>query len=169
MNKFYCYFWLREDGTPYYVGKGTRHRAYTKYFHCSDVPKDKSRIIIQYYNSEEEALEAEVFFIEYFGRLDLNTGILRNLTNGGDNPPRYKGKNKKAQCHPDRKHKALGLCQLCYKDKWRRTAGIPKRELKTHCIHGHPLDDQNTYILNGVRRCKRCMHRYYINRKMREQ
>lgn len=27
---------------------------------------------------------------------------------------------------------------------------------KTHCNHGHPFDEKNTAIRNGVRKCKRC-------------
>lgn len=80
---FYTYLWLRVDGTPYYVGKGCRGRAYL------DVkghrpPKEKSRILIQEFPSEADASAAEVFLISYYGRKDMGTGILRNLTDGGD-------------------------------------------------------------------------------------
>ena len=34
--------------------------------------------------SEGDAFEAERFLISYYGRVDLGTGSLRNLTDGGD-------------------------------------------------------------------------------------
>jgi hypothetical protein len=77
-NGFYTYLWLREDGTPYYVGKGRGKRA----FRCGAPPAE--RVIIQYHPSERDALVAEVFFIAYYGRKDLGTGCLRNYTDGGD-------------------------------------------------------------------------------------
>src|SRR5207253_2449071 len=41
-------------------------------------------ILVQPYPSEADAFAAEVFLISYFGRKDLGTGCLRNLTDGGD-------------------------------------------------------------------------------------
>lgn len=81
---FYVYLWLRYNGSVYYVGKGSKGRAHTSYAHGVHRPADKSRILVQYYESEEEAFEAEKFFIAYYGRQDLGTGYLRNLTDGGE-------------------------------------------------------------------------------------
>jgi len=89
---FYTYLWLREDGTPYYVGKGSGIRAYTSWSHGVHKPTCPERIIVQEWPCEEDALEAEKFLIFYYGRLDQGTGILRNLTDGGENPPSRKGK-----------------------------------------------------------------------------
>ena len=76
---FYTYLWLREDGTPYYVGKGSGKRAIRK-----GSPKDLNCILIQEFPSEADAFAAERFLIAYYGRKDLGTGILRNLSDGGD-------------------------------------------------------------------------------------
>ena len=80
---FYTYMWLREDGTPWYVGKGTGRRAY-KSAKGHRVPRDKSLVLIQEYPDEATAFAAETFFISFYGRIDLGTGCLRNLTNGGE-------------------------------------------------------------------------------------
>ena len=83
-NRFYTYAYLREDRTPYYIGKGTGKRM------CSNTrtinkPKDKSRIIFLKQNlTEEEAFKHEIYMIAVFGRKDLGTGILHNKTNGGE-------------------------------------------------------------------------------------
>ena len=78
LKSFYTYLWLREDGTPYYVGKGMGERALRK----GSPPIE--RIIFQDWSSEAEALEAERFLIACYGRKDIGTGILRNMTDGGD-------------------------------------------------------------------------------------
>ena len=68
-RRFYTYAYLREDRTPYYIGKGQK----------------KSNIIILKKNlTEEEAFKHEIYMIAVFGRKDLRTGILRNLTDGGE-------------------------------------------------------------------------------------
>ena len=82
---YYTYAYLREDKTPYYIGKGKGNRAYKKHRKGIGVPKDKSRIIFLKQNlTEEEAFRHEIYMIAVFGRKDLRTGILHNLTDGGD-------------------------------------------------------------------------------------
>lgn len=83
--RFYTYAYLREDRTPYYIGKGTAKRLYVKGRKDIRPPKDKSRIIFLKQNlTEEEAFKHEIYMISVFGRKDLRTGILHNRTNGGD-------------------------------------------------------------------------------------
>jgi hypothetical protein len=82
---YYTYAYLREDRTPYYIGKGKGNRIYFKGRGEIKSPKNKSRIIFLKQNlTEEEAFKHEVYMIAVFGRIDLGTGILRNKTNGGD-------------------------------------------------------------------------------------
>ena len=82
---YYTYAYLREDRTPYYIGKGKGRRVYNKGKKDIKPPKDKSRIIFLKQNlTEEEAFRHEVYMIAVFGRKDLGTGILHNKTNGGD-------------------------------------------------------------------------------------
>lgn len=83
-HRFYTYAYLRQDRTPYYIGKGQGNRVYYK---CKGVkpPKDKSRIIFLKQNlTEEEAFKHEKYMVFVFGRKDLGTGILHNRTDGGD-------------------------------------------------------------------------------------
>lgn len=83
-NGFYTYAYLREDGTPYYIGKGCGMRIYSS-TRTINKPKDKSRIIFLKQNlTEEEAFKHEIYMISVFGRKDLGSGILHNRTNGGD-------------------------------------------------------------------------------------
>ena len=83
--EYYTYAFLREDKTPYYIGKGKGNRAYGRRYKGIKPPKDKSRILILKNNlTEEEAIKHEIYMIVVFGRKDLETGILHNRTNGGE-------------------------------------------------------------------------------------
>jgi hypothetical protein len=84
-NRFYTYAYLREDKTPYYIGKGEKDRIYKKGKGEVKPPKDKSRVIFLKQNlTETEAFRHEIYMIAVFGRKDLGTGILHNRTGGGD-------------------------------------------------------------------------------------
>jgi len=84
MNNFYVYQYLREDCTPYYIGKGKGNRAYVNN-RTIKKPTDTQRIkIVKDQLSEKSAFDLEIELIALYGRKDNNTGILRNLTDGGE-------------------------------------------------------------------------------------
>ena len=109
MQKYYTYAYLREDRTPYYIGKGSGNRAYRRSKKRINPPKDKSRVIIlKNFLIEEEAFKHEVYMIAVFGRIDLGTGILHNRTDGGEGVSGWvaseETRRKQSEAHKGRTH-----------------------------------------------------------------
>ena len=97
MNRYYVYAWLREDGTPYYIGKGCGRRAWKKHKGYAERPPDSSRIVLLEENlTEEVALQREKDIIAQYG-LKSNGGILHNQLEGGEKPPLNTGHSEETK------------------------------------------------------------------------
>ena len=83
-TRYYVYRYNREDGTPYYIGKGTRSRAYSQHNHMVKLPaRERIQIIINGLTADQADAQ-EIELIKKYGRKDLGTGCLCNLTDGGN-------------------------------------------------------------------------------------
>jgi hypothetical protein len=92
---FVVYAFFRNNGVPYYIGKGTSQRPYRcskthRSVHCprtADGRIDKGRIKLLFTDMKEgDALDTEICLISLLGRIDKDPvhGVLRNMTDGGD-------------------------------------------------------------------------------------
>ena len=85
-EEYYTYAWLREDMTPYYVGKGIGNRAYRSHRrgnnYMSAPPRDRV-LFLKKNLTEFDAYKHENYIITILG-LKSEGGILINMSYGGE-------------------------------------------------------------------------------------
>jgi len=69
MNEYYTYAYLREDGTPFYIGKGKGSRINKK--RNFELPPLERRIYLKQNLTEEQALRHERYIIHLIGKDNL--------------------------------------------------------------------------------------------------
>jgi len=128
VSSYYTYQYLRaKDGTfpagsPYYVGKGQGKRAWVSH-PGHRPPRDSSLIRIQYWPDEATAHAYEMYLIDFLGRIDLGTGCLRNLTNGGDGVSGYRWSEEtrakmRGERNPARRPEVSKKHSIVMKKRW---------------------------------------------------
>ncbi len=77
--QYFVYVYSLDNGTAYYVGKGSRKRIFMR--HSVPMPK---KSLIQYFAfaTEQEAWDTEIQLIAFYGR-EQDGGTLMNLSTGG--------------------------------------------------------------------------------------
>ena len=113
-QNYYVYLHVKEDdGTVFYVGKGTKLRwcvSNSRTIHWKNTASKHGVIchIVAHNLTAEEALILEKKLIASYGRQDQKTGCLVNLTDGGDGVVNYvwteAHRNKISEAGRGRKH-----------------------------------------------------------------
>lgn len=129
VEMYYVYFYLREDRTPYYVGKGSGKRINQRHKFSGGkflpLPPLDRRVIVKYFNDEEECFLFEEWLIEFYGR-KLDGGILNNQCKGGGGYTR--GRNFDRKKYNEKNKEKITARQKRYRENNKEKLNEQKKE-----------------------------------------
>jgi hypothetical protein len=148
-NGFYTYAWLRTNGQVYYIGKGSGKRAWAKTKNHYP-PKNNNNIVILESNlTETGAFALERRYIRWYGREDLQTGVLVNKTNGGEGGDTWsKGPNRE---------EVLRKMSLALKGKTRTAETCRRISMAKTGINPAATHLRKSYSGSGNPKSKQCL------------
>ena len=129
VKMYYVYLYLRENRTPYYVGKGSGKRINQIHRFGGGkflpLPPLERRVIIKYFNDEKECFLFEEWLIEFYGR-KLDGGILNNLCKGGGGYTR--GRNFDRVKYVEKNKEKIASGQKRYRENNKERLSEQKKE-----------------------------------------
>lgn len=157
---FYVYGIKDIDGSYFYIGKGSKNRKRETLLLPSNNPLKKNKInkIIKITGQKPEVkilcigfedycFNIEKKLIKFYGRRDLNTGILTNMTDGGEGTsgiPREKrfwlGKKRSPECINKMRNKLIG----------RKPVWTGKSREESHSENWRKSNCKNIYKLTSL-------------------
>ena len=96
LNDYYVYAYLREDETPYYIGKGCQNRHLDCHRYVV-VPPEERIVLLNENLTEQESFSIEAEYIKTYGRKGIDPGgILENkaLSSLSEKKVRRRNKNE---------------------------------------------------------------------------
>ena len=142
MNNFYVYAFISktDNKTVRYIGKGSGTRMAVDTNRKYKVPL-KNRKKVATGLTEQEAFNLERFLIALYGRLDISTGTLTNLTDGGEGVSGHKW-TEEQRANASRVQTELGTWRgRNHTEKSRNK--ISKARRKTNGMRGQTHTDEN--------------------------
>jgi hypothetical protein len=165
---YYTYAYLREDGTPYYIGKGKAGRINNKLHAIHLPPEEGRRIFLKKNLTDEQARKHEIYMIAVLGRKDLGTGILRNMTDGGEGCAGRvvtdETKKKLSDSHKGRKKSSTHRKALSEAAKKRKASKETREKMSKVLMGKNNPSFGKKWWNNGVENklCKECPGDNYV-------
>jgi hypothetical protein len=156
-SKYYLYRHIKsDDGEPFYIGIGKKHnhsntieseykRAYSKrrsdYWH-NIVNKHGFCVEILFESeSKDVIITKELEFIDLYGRRDINTGILCNMTKGGESAQEL---SHNVEMERRRKLSEFGKNRVWTDETKKKISKAKKKKVLQHDLDGNFIAEFNS-------------------------
>jgi hypothetical protein len=154
-RRFYVYAYLRTDGTPYYIGKGTGKRIDRA--HRFRLPPKAQRKVLVEDLTEVEAFDYEQHLIALLGR-KAEGGCLINLTEGGEGPTGMRHTDE-TKAKISRIHKGKTISEEQRKAQSDSTRGVPQPQWlidkRAAALRGHRHSEDTKLKIGAASRGRR--------------